>query len=432
MKKDDNIWKEKMHLLRSYNSEMDIELEWNRLEKKIDKSKRKNRVLLIFFFFGLITTILLLSDKGLKVNKNLLSKIENKASDSKNLIRKEVSKVNTKQKFFNTQSVNPNEPKKINKEVLSVTHEMKNSAIENMEYSKTTGIQILNDNSIDDNNLLALINEVEIKPMSFIPIKTFTIVETKSEDFNLSNYQIKEPIAVSKPNKKIWLDIGFGIGKHDNIYSNNPLNDYKISNLTILEKPLENIQLGFEVGKVLTKNIYITGGFSYSRFNERFKRTVEYYEPDILYNQLVETYTNSDGEVFNRYADITVDEKKSLSQTRYNNSQFVNLNLAIGYRLKLNVKSNIDLELGLAKNIYSTFKGYTLDENSELINLNKLIIRSPTIQYQSSINYSYLVNHNTSLLIGYNFNTFTMQYENYYNKKINNQALTLSFRKFIH
>lgn len=150
------------------------------------------------------------------------------------------------------------------------------------------------------------------------------------------------------------------------------------------ESVLESVQGGVFVGVMTPKKIFVEGGFEYNRINERFRTTTTTTDTIARY-EVIGWVVNAQGDTTFVRDSVFVSQTTTTGATIYNNFQFYNIPIAVGYEFG-SAKSRFRpyLKGGVAINIAMPYKSGFLD-NAGNINIFESADKKPDTPYRTRI-----------------------------------------------
>lgn len=433
MKIENKNWNDIVQALQNHPSEIDLDRQWAGLERRL--YQKKKRRFLLFWLIGLgifsaalLTCIYPSFTKWCaqhEMHNNTFAHNTTNFSENRNYLDND--KLTG---ILSNDNISENKASSAKKSVDISEDELRQN---HQNFSETT-FEFKSDeekNHMENNDILVkeVMSNTSAIREEIMPVKALPVLHTSIEG-NLSELAtIHLPIKVHKKRNNMWLDLTASVGFHTNTFK--ALNHQSESIIKSNLKPLENFSLKWSLGKVLYKKIYVTSGLQYQRYNDVLSRAIVRNETSTLDDQLVETYTNSQGEVSNRYADITVVTTSTVKEKRFNQHHFLNLDLGLGYNINIAGKERLQIEVGAGKCLWLKEKGYIENNKGHLMQLNDVTSDFATFNFYSSIYYNWSIGKEYKLLLGYAFNSFNYRYEDLYTKEVKNNSIGLTLRKLL-
>ncbi len=459
--------------LTSYESPINIENEWDKLEQRMNKEKRRRIVpfwLLVFFAFSAGFSILYLTRKPLALTKeNVAIASTNPKNDATNasinnvigqaqqnslVFQKDDYVVNAKSNINDT----PQKQKSLNNKSLNKNIFAHNSS--QYQYAKN-GI-------LPKNDLIQKIQTYEnseqrntIKSNFHTQIQSIENSETNANSSTsqsagdriisinkiaeivpslfVTNYQtIEIPIpfinSVIVPIKKndLWFDAGMTIGNPVVSYTNIASESIQLVNLKKKsELPLENIQWNLSIGKNIINDFYMKIGMQYIRTNDVLKASIIDTINSLLTNAVIGTYTNSEGlkqEIIGEQKKRTITEREI---SKYGSTKTLNAFFLAGKNFKLG-KSQWSVEAGIGIPLWNGYTGPTLVNTNKLKNKTEVYTSDVNSSLLANLHYLYPIRNHTSIIGGYSFTKNKLSTNLGYSKITDVHSLSIGLRYFIH
>lgn len=432
MKIENKNWNDIVEALRNHSSDIDLDTQWAVLEQNLHQ-KKKRRMLFFLFSALVVFSATLVIFKYPRHSKVDAPEFGENAFAINNFVNKSKGCVGENDSSIAIISNDNNFENKIELKESVVKIEENDMRFDKLILAETS-IEIkhseakayIGSNESDYKNGLNIgpsVRTEEISLTALPPLSTF--LEVRSPELR----EIEFPIKAQMKQNTIWLDFTISTGLHKNTFK--ALNNQSESTIKHDIKELENFSMKGRLGKALNKNIYITSGFQFQRYNDLLSRTIEQNVSNTMEDQLVETYTNSNGEVFERYADVTVLTTSIVKQKRFNQHHILNLDLGLGYTVDILGKDRLQVELGIGKCVWLHQKGYIQNNQDQLVNMSDVSTGIPTFNYHTSIHYNWSLGSNYFLLLGYSFNTFNYRYQALYDVQVKNNSIDFTIRKLL-
>jgi hypothetical protein len=394
--------------LIDYESPIKLSSEWERLEKRLRKEKRRRAILILIpIAIGVFVASMLIFDGFIQdaepiteTNPVKIGQTNNENSNitTASINRKSLASINEKsysnnldQNTYNSKQSNNNinqSPSLLNqiKHQASETTTIGQTSTSNLNNKKTSLDDIYpnSDTPIGNNgsttynkseSISSEINASDFHTTNFInpynesnnrfengPIYINTIATLSPNllyDKNEVPSILIKPI-IHKQQNKIWIDIAMGIGKpiidYTDVYSES---EQLVALKKKAEKPLENIQCSASLAKHIHQGFYIKSSLQYSRMNDVINTSIVDTSISLIPNSIIGVYTNHEGLTQNSYGTL---KKISISEkeiTKYGNTQSLSIAMLIGKNFEI-AKSKWCIEVGAGRPIWTTYKGQAL------------------------------------------------------------------------
>lgn len=426
-----------MQALKDHVSPLDLPLEWDALESRMEKRKRRN---IVYWLWPLVlgvstlTGYVFLTDNHQKeaptllpANKQTAAMGQQNASLQEDNIRykKEDLNVETTQ----TVSIN-NDQKTLNKrhtaapayktkiQVASLQkHTVKTGNLDHKNIKKLqTGITGGELQAMDKKRVLPLMdlkekgdlapvnqtNEWDKIGITNIPLIT-TIPGEVKRSARLPNIYHLAIVSQNHP-KPVILDLRMMVGR--SLYSYKSIKNENIALVNqrkTYEHALEHISGRLSAGKVFNHQWYVTLGLSYTRLNEQWLSS-RYDTTDLmLQNQVVESYTNYAGQLVEKTGNKLTKQVSEVTQTRYNSLEQIAATIAVGKYFYIH-KMRWAIEANLSIPTYNRFSGQVFDVSGQMTDLKTVYQPYTALQYGMHTSYIYPVSGNLAIYGGYDYN----------------------------
>jgi len=432
-----NNWKDKMQVLKDHVSPIDLPLEWDALENRMEKRKRRNIVYWLWPVLLGVTTLagyLFLSfnpqkeaTTRLPVHKQTVAMAQQNASLEEDYIKnkKEDLKVETTQtaSITNDQKILPKRytvasaPKTKSQVASLQKHTVKTG---NFDYKNIEKLQpeiaIGEPQAMDEKRVVPFMdlkvkgdlapvnqtNEWDKIGITNIPLIT-TIPGEVSRSARLPNLYQSVIVSQKQP-KPFILDLRTMVGR--SLYSYKSIKNENIALVNQrkrYEHALEHLSGRLSAGKVFKHQWYATLGLSYTRLNEQWLSR-RYDTTDVmLQNQVLESYTNYAGQLVEKTGSKLTRQVSEVTQTRYNSVEQIATTLAVGKYFYIH-KMRWAIEANLSIPTYSRFSGQVFDVSGQMTDLKTVYQPFTAIQYGMHTSYIYPVSGNLAIYGGYDYN----------------------------
>lgn len=165
-----------------------------------------------------------------------------------------------------------------------------------------------------------------------------------------------------KPKKHPWSIYAYGGPSVliKNLTSNQVGQETYLSQRESSENALESLRAGLQAKYRLENGLYFKAGLEWSRFQERLTYTTSADTSYTISDQLIKIIVDSQGDSIPVYGDLTVTESRTRSWKVYNNYEFFNVPLHVGYERPYK-RWVFSAELGAHINLAFKFDGEVLD-----------------------------------------------------------------------
>lgn len=453
-------WKDKMQALKNHASPIDLPLEWDALENRMEKRKRRK---IIFWLWPLMIGVAVISGYFLtkeidqKTTPTTLS--SNKTSfvmDQKNDGLEEVkgNKQGLQKNHISTQNTSA---KSWSESQQATTQNItKSSASQIQKQTKPREIQT---NKDVDQQVFAIENNTTLTPLS-TSIHSNNALQIDNETSQVNpNDKMEHTKAISVP----FLVSIFGEVRYVNqmphlnpqvvILQNKPkpffidvrmmagLSNYKYlsqedENIGLVnqrknnEKALEQIGGRLSVGKAFHQQWYASVGMSYHRLNEKWQSSRLDTSALELSEQILESYTNHLGQVVETKGAKQAKLVTAMTQTRYNTVEQLTTTIAIGkyfyiYKMRWALEANISIP------IHCRFSGQAWDNSGQMTGFEAIYQSFSTLQYGMHTSYIYPVSGNLAIYGGYDYNFSRLKSDLGYFRTQHLHSLSFGLKYFI-
>lgn len=457
-------WKDKMQALKNHASPIDLPLEWDALENRMEKRKRRK---FIFWLWPLMIGMAIVSGyfltKDIDEKATLPQLSSNKTTvvmDQKNEDLEEVKRTNQgiQKNHISSQNSSQNTNAKSWPESQKATtqNKTKSSAFLIQKQTKTREIQANNDldqqvfaleynttqtpvsTALHSNIDLQIVNEtsyvhqndkMEHKNDISVPFLTSIFGDVKLAN-PLPNMYQRVNLLKTKPNP-FFIDVRMMTGLSNYKYTiqeneNTVLVNQRKNN----EKALEHIGGRMSVGKVFRQHWYASAGMSYHRLNEQWQSSRLDTSALVLSEQILASYTNHLGQVVETKGAKQAKQVSEVTETRYNTVEQINTTFAVGRYFYLN-NMRWAIEANLSIPTYSKFSGQIWDITGQMTALETIYQPFNTLQYGMHTSYIYPVSGNLALYGGYDYNFSRLRSNLGYFRTHHLHSLSLGVKYFI-
>jgi len=456
-----NNWKDKMQGLKNHASPIDLPFEWDALERRMEKRKRRN---LIFWLWPMMLGLVLLSGYLFTKNKTtnvaptlLQSNEKTVATEHQNKIPtlnenisqsnqfsnviKDESTIKKESKFHPSKETNSSSSK-TEKKVVSSEKQVFPNEIQDIRNINPLQLKVINTPQTLDEIAAATpmnqqkddfqfidnhTNTLEKVFISYLPQTTLGAITHNAQHPNLSH----STIVVQKEPKPFFVDVRTMVGLSKYNYKsltneNIALIDQRKTN----ERALEHVGGRFSIGKTFNHQWYASIGMSYARLQEKWNSS-RYDTTDItIQNQVLETYTNHLGQVVEQTGSKHAKQISKVTQTRYNSIEQISATIALGKFFKVH-KMRWAVEVNMSIPTYTKFSGQVLDNEGKMMDLNTVYQPFKSLQYGMHTSYIYPVSGNLAIYGGYDYNFSRLRSDLGYLRTHHLHSLSLGMKYFI-
>ena len=450
-----------MQGLKNHASPIDLPLEWEALESRMNKRKRRN---LIFWLWPMMLGLVLLSgylftkNKTTNVAPTLLQSNEKAvATEHQNKIptlNENISQSNQFSNVIKDESTIKKESKihssketnslssKTEKKVVSSEKQVFPNEIQDLHITNPFQLKVINTPQTMDEITAAtpmnqqtddfqfIDNHTNTLPkasISYLPMTSLGAIIHNAQQPNLSH----STIVLQKEPKPFFVDVRTMIGLSNYNYKsltneNIALIDQRKTN----ERALEHVGGRFSIGKTFNHQWYASIGMSYARLQEKWNSS-RYDTTDItIQNQVLETYTNHLGQVVEQTGSKHAKQISKVTQTRYNSIEQISATIALGKFFKVH-KMRWAVEVNMSIPTYTKFSGQVLDNEGKMMELNKVYQPFNSLQYGMHTSYIYPVSGNLAIYGGYDYNFSRLRSDLGYLRTHHLHSLSLGMKYFI-
>lgn len=460
--------------LIDYESPIQLSSEWERLEKRLHKEKRRRLFFILlpiavvasiasFFLFNALKQVDSLAVNQKNVHSKTTSKYESNKDQSSSFGKSFKSKI--EKTYGRTSDIATSNPDLSNiqtkpntsialqgiNQIINTNSDLAQSNI-NINKEKTidqkaTSTEIsslINENPTSDDLVIssamdkesyALNNDNETNSKNdltpiFINKIALLYPSLSYEKTNVQSLPLK-PI-VYKHRNKIWIDASMSIGK--------PIIKYteiasEANQLVLLkksaERALENLQWNVLVGKNLYNGFYLKSGLQYSRTNDVISTSIKDTTTTFIPNSIIGVYTNHEGitqTTIGTLKKITINE---IDINKYGSNQSLNLALFVGKNFEF-IKSKWCIEVGAGLPLWRSYKGQTLTSFNQIQPKAGVYTNDKKWSYITSLQYQYPLYKFLYLSGGYTFTYHKLSTNLDFSNTTNVHSFTVGLRYFIH
>ena len=467
MQDDSKHLKSKIQQLKSHSSSLDIPMEWDVLEKRMDKKNRRKVAIWWWpMLIGLAVSIGYFyiskdhqqTDKTLEQSKDQSIATENKAivmtkneSGEKIKVANDPSGQTTRmpdhQKAaqiydpvkadVSKKGMSKNENKSLqHKQVITHTPSEQSFAQNQQQTDFQTDKIGLKEVSVilpmsEDNNSVTMDQDLVGKYLSL----DLALLEAINDKTLSTLYPNGIPMTMTKRqerSKPIFLDIRTLIGIP--VYDYHPValaHEGIAINRKKYEQPLESVSSRLSIGKETGHKFYVALGVSYSMLNDRWKSS-RYDTMDVMLdNQIIEQYTSPEGIVTEKTGKKLARQIVEVTQTRYNTIQSLATMISLGKYFNIhNMRWTIEANVALP--IFTKYTGQALDQNNRLINIDSIYNRRNSLQYGLHLSYLYPVSGRLALYGGYDYNYARLHTNQGYYRNQQIHSISVGMKYFIY
>lgn len=447
--------------LKNHASPIDLPLEWEALESRMDKRKRRKIIFWLWpMMLGLVVILgySFMKNKKPNVAPTLLQSHEKAvATGQENKIptlNENISQSNQFSNVIKNKSTIKNESKFLSpKETISLSSKPENKVvssekqvfpneIQDLHITNPLQSKVINTPQTMDEIAAATpmnqqtddlqfidnhTNTLEKIRISYLPLTTLGAIIHNAQHPNLSH----STIVVQKEPKPFFVDVRTMVGLSKYNYKsltneNIALIDQRKTN----EHALEHVDGRFSIGKTFNHQWYASVGMSYTKLNEKWNSS-RYDTTDItIQNQVLETYTNHLGQVVEQTGSKHAKQISKVTQTRYNSIEQISATIALGKFFKVH-KMRWAVEVNMSIPTYTKFSGQVLDNEGKMMELNKVYQPFNSLQYGMHTSYIYPVSGNLAIYGGYDYNFSRLRSDLGYLRTHHLHSLSLGMKYFI-
>lgn len=456
-------WKDKMQALKNHASPIDLPLEWDALENRMEKRKRRK---IIFWLWPLMLGVAVIS--GYFLTKDIDQKTTpTPLSSTKTTVVMHQKNDGLKEVKGNNQAFQKNhistQNNAQNKRSISFP-ESQQTTTQNITKSRVSQIQkqtkpreIQTNNDVDQQDF-AVDNNTILTPLitsihsNNVIIENETIQVNPNDKMELTNaisvpflVSIFEEVKYANPMPNLYPEVVNLQNKTNPFFIDvrlmTGLSNYKYTsqedeNIGLVsqrknnEKALEHIGGRLSLGKAFHQQWYASVGMSYHRLNEQWQSSRLDTSAQVLFEQILESYTNHLGQVVETKGAKQAKQVSAVTQTRYNTVEQLTTTFAIGKYFYIH-KMRWALEANLSIPIHSRFSGQVWDNSGQMIALETIYQPFKTLQYGMHTSYIYPVSGNLALYGGYDYNFSRLRSDLGYFRTHHLHSLSLGLKYYI-
>lgn len=467
MQDDSKHWKSKIQQLKSHSSSLDIPVEWDVLEKRMDKKTRRKVAIWWWpMLIGLAVSIGFFyiskdhqqADKTLEQSKDKGIATENKAIVMTKNESGEKIKVAHDPSGQSTSMPDHQKVTQISDPIKADASKKRMSKNENKNnYHKQVITTTPSEQSFAQNQQQTDLqtNEISLKEVSAIlpmaednnsiPMDQDLVAKNLLLDLALLEAMDDKTLSTLYPNsilmnmtkrqdrpKPIFIDIRTLIGIP--VYDYHPValaHEGIAINRKKYEQPLESVSSRLSIGKETGHKFYVALGVSYSMLNDRWKSS-RYDTMDVMLdNQIIEQYTSPEGIVTEKTGKKLARQIVEVTQTRYNTIQSLATMISLGKYFNIqNMRWTIEANVALP--IFTRYTGQALDQNNRMISIDSIYNRRNSLQYGLHLSYLYPVSGRLALYGGYDYNYALLHTNQGYYRNQQIHSISVGMKYFIY
>lgn len=450
-----------MQGLKNHASPIDLPLEWEALESRMDKRKRRKiifwlwpmmlgLVVILGYFFmknkipNVAPTLLQSHEKTVATeHENKIPTIDiniGQSNQFSNVIKNE-STIKKESKIHPSKETN-SLSSKTEKKVVSSEKQVFPNDIQDLHITNPFQSKVINTPQTMDeiaavtpmsqqSNYIQSIdnhtNTLEKVRISYLPLTTLGAIIHNAQHPNLSH----STIVVQKEPKPFFVDVRTMVGLSNYNYKSLTYENIAIvSQRKTSEHTLEHVGGRFSIGKTFNHQWYASIGMSYARLHEKWNSS-RYDTTDItIQNQVLETYTNHLGQVVEQTGNKHAKQIFKVTQTRYNSIEQISATIALGKFFKVH-KMRWAVEVNMSIPTYTKFSGQVLNNEGKMMDLNEVYQPFTTLQYGMHTSYIYPVSGNLAIYGGYDYNFSRLRSDLGYLRTHHLHSLSLGMKYFI-
>lgn len=467
MQDDSKHWKSKIQQLKSHSSSLDIPMEWDVLEKRMDKKTRRKvaiwwwpmliglAVSIGYFYISkdhqqTDKTLEQSKDHGIASENKAIVKAKNESGEKINVAHDpsgQTTRMPDHQKAaqvydpvkadVSKKEMSKNENKSLqHKQVITHTTSEQSFAHNQQQTDlQTDKIGLKEVSAIlpmaEDNNSVTMNQDLVAKNLSL----DLALLKTLDGKTLSTLYPNGIPMTVTKRqerSKPIFLDIRTLIGIP--VYDYHPValaHEGIAINRKKYEQPLESVSSRLSIGKETGHKFYVALGVSYSMLNDRWKSSRYDTMDVILDNQIIEQYTSPEGIVTEKTGKKLARQIVEVTQTRYNSIQSLATMISLGKYFNIhNMRWTIEANVALP--IFTKYTGQALDQNDRLISIDSIYNRRNSLQYGLHLSYLYPVSGRLALYGGYDYNYARLHTNQGYYRNQQIHSISVGMKYFIY
>jgi hypothetical protein len=426
-------WKDKMQALKNHASPIDLPLEWDALENRMEKRKRRK---IIFWLWPLMLGMAIVS--GYFLNKDINQKstptslsstkktvvmdqkndgLEEVKGNKQGLQKNHISTQNTSAKSWSesqqarTQNITKSSASQIQKQTkpreIQTNKDVDQQvfAIENNTTLTTLSTSIHSNNALQIDNETSQVNPNDkMEHTNAISVPFLTSIFGEVRYVNPMPHLNPQVVILQNKPKPFFIDVRMMAGLSNYKYlSQEDENIGLVNQRKNNEKALEQIGGRLSVGKAFYQQWYASVGMSYHRLNEQWQSSRLDTSALVLSEQILESYTNHLGQVVETKGAKQAKQVSAVTQTRYNTVEQLTTTIAIGKYFYIH-KMRWALEANISIPIHSRFSGQAWDNSGQMTGLETIYQSFNTLQYGMHTSYIYPVSGNLALYGGYDYN----------------------------
>ncbi|MCZ2100101.1 MAG: hypothetical protein LC107_01020 [Chitinophagales bacterium] len=453
--------KNKLQELKTYASPLDIPTEWDALEKRMDKKKKRR---FIIWWFPLLVGVGMVGYWALTANSKHLhadmqvvheadkseenhpSALTFDAADKDNatlgisIIDHDISASSI---IISDIVNNPGHPEQ-KVAVTSMIKPVKAGENINLTNSENTiNIQDNTINSLTENNQKNRWKEEEVilenqtKPTDKVNTEGYNLTELLAmkelQPFDVSHEfsSLEESIQPLRKPLTWFTDVRMMAGVHHYRYQNVAQEaNHVMAMRKASERPLETYGALWTLGKNLGRDFYMSAGLILYRSNDKWQRSKRDTISVIIEGQVIEEYTNHAGVIETTNGNKAAIKVSDLVQTRYNHTTTVAPMIAIGKRLHV-FKMRWSMEANVALPLSTTHVGQVWDDRQNIVNMAQTYTPKNYLQYGFNLSYIYPISANWHIYGGYQYQFSRLQSTSGYFRNQNFHGLSAGVKYYI-
>jgi hypothetical protein len=451
----------KMQELHNYSSPIDLPSEWDALDRRLNR--RKRRKILVWFWPLILGLVALGYQYGSDTNSNDIQNIDHQKGNNETYNHDIVSSVRYENEAENKVYSPAKEPSiKSNTvhEAIDKTHikskKLSSANNPNQRYNQQINQQIESTNAkyddikkdislaklmpdqvVSEDKVYTVLKPKEVEQdlkyiVSIDSLQTKVWDQIKSHDGQQTISPSDYVIPVLRKSKPFFLDFRCLVGK--------PMYDFSAEKLDIEnivtersknEKSLESLSGHLSFGKELGYQFYTSVGFSYQRIHDRWQSARLDTQAISIENQVLEAYTNHQG---NASQVLGTKEGRAIiktTQTRFNTTEIFSGTWAIGRYFNIKkMRWNLEAHIYIPFDIL--YRGQAADPYGNLVALDQIYESRTDIQYGMHTSYLYPVSGNLAIYGGYDYHFSKLKSPLGFQRAQHLHSLSLGVKYFIH
>ncbi len=450
--------KNKIEQLKTYSSPIDLPLEWDALDRRMNRKKRRK---ILVWFWPLILGLMAagyhyISDTNSKGVQDIDIQKGNNEAHQHDIASSVLDEAGNKVYSSSTEpSKIANPLNEATRQTQTKTKILSSSNKQNQRYNQQRKLHIESRNAKDNGMIKDLTldllkpdhivtedmvhaalhqNEAEQDFKDIITIDALQITavnQIKSQDGHITISPSDNAIPMLSKSKPFFLDFRLMVGKPIYAYEAATHDaEINIAGRKENEKALECFASNFSIGKELGYQFYTSFGLSYQRIHDRWQSLRLDTQAISIENQVLELYTNHQGITSQVSGTKQGRDIIKTTQTRFNTTEIFSGSWAIGRYFNIR-KMRWNVEAHIYIPFKTQYQGQAVDDQGNLVSLDQIYKPNADIQYGLHTSYLYPVSGNLAIYGGYDYNFSKLKSQLGFHRTQHLHSLTLGMKYFI-